>query len=184
MSELASRGQLRAAYLRWAVVTVPLILLLGFASARLVPTGENNVWFSALAKPALMPPGATFGVVWAALYVLLGLALAMILHARGSRGRGTAIALFAAQMVANLIWSPLFFGAHKVVPALVTLGVLFVLAGATTCAFARVRGWAGVLMLPYLAWIAFAAVLLFQIHALNPDAETLAPSQSSTQIQL
>lgn len=184
MRELASRGQLRAAYLRWAVVTVPFILLLGFASARLAPSGDDNGWFTALAKPALMPPGWAFGAVWTMLYVLLGLALAMILHARGSRGRGTALALFAAQMVANLVWSPLFFGAHKVVLALVTIGVLFVMAVATTFAFGRIRRGAALLMVPYLVWIVFAGVLLFRIHTLNPDAETLAPSGSSTQIQL
>jgi tryptophan-rich sensory protein len=184
LRELASSGQLRAAYLRWAVVTVPFILLLGFASARVAPSGDDNAWFVALTKPALMPPNWVFGAVWSILYVLIGLALAMILHARGSRGRGAALALFAAQMLANLAWAPLFFGAHQVVWSLMTLGVLFLLAAATTLAFAKVRGWAAVQMLPFLAWIAFAGLLLSQIQTLNPNAETLVPSPSSTQIQL
>lgn len=175
---------MRAAYLRWAVVTVPFILLLGFASARLAPTGDANPWFVALAKPEIMPPDWAFGAAWTVLYVFLGLALAMILHARGSSLRGTALALFAAQMAVNLVWAPLFFGAHLVFWALVAIGLLFVLALLTTLVFARIRTWAAVLMIPYLAWILFAGFLLYQIDVLNPNAETLVPSQSSTQILL
>jgi benzodiazapine receptor len=182
--ELASKGQLRAAYLRWAVVTVPLILLLGFASARLAPTGDANPWFAALAKPELMPPGWVFGAVWTTLYILLGLALAMIVHARGSSLRGPALGLFAAQMAVNLIWTPLFFGAHQVFWSLVTIAVLFVLALLTALAFARIRTWAALLLVPYLLWIAFAGYLLYRIDVLNPNAETLVPSRSSTQILL
>jgi tryptophan-rich sensory protein len=106
----------------------------------------------------------------------------MVIHARGSAMRGTAIALFAAQMVANLAWTPLFFGAHQIFWSLVTLGIMFTLTMATTIAFGRVRIGAAVLMIPYLAWILFAAYLTYMIGELNPGAETLVPSSSSTQI--
>jgi tryptophan-rich sensory protein len=121
--EIATKSQLRWAFLRWAMVTVPLILLLGFASGRVAASGEGNPWYAELAKPAINPPGWVFPVAWSALYILIGLALAMILNARGSRLRGLAIALFAAQMVANLAWSPLFFAKHQVFAALVVSGV-------------------------------------------------------------
>ena len=62
MNEIASPGQLRLAYLRWALVTVPVIVLLGFLSGQLANSGFGNRWFDALEKPALMPPGWAFGV--------------------------------------------------------------------------------------------------------------------------
>ena len=92
MNEIASPGQLRLAYLRWALVTVPVIVLLGFLSGQLANSGFGNRWFDALEKPALMPPGWAFGVAWPILYIAMALALAIVLHARGAKGRGTAIA--------------------------------------------------------------------------------------------
>lgn len=184
MREIASRGQLRLAFMRWAVVTVPFILLLGFTSARLAPTGSQNAWYQALTKPENMPPEWAFPVAWTVIYVLLGLALAMIINARGSRLRGPALVLFAVQMGVNLIWSPLFFGMHQVFPALVTLGVLFALVLATATLFGRVRTGAAVLLVPYLAWIAYAGVILYQIDQLNPNAASLVPSSTRDQMAI
>jgi len=168
--------------MRWAVVTVPFILLLGFTSARLAPTGAANSWYVALVKPAETPPDWVFPVAWTTIYVLMGLALAMIIHARGSRLRGPAIATFAVQMVANLIWSPLFFGMHQVFWSLIVIGVMFVLALATTFLFGRIRISAALLFVPYLAWLVYAGVLTYKISELNPGAETLVPSSSTHQM--
>jgi len=182
--EIASKGQLRLAYLRWAVVTVPFILLLGFFSARLAPSGSDNEWYVQLAKPDFMPPEWVFPAAWSAIYVLMGLALAMIINARGSKLRGPALVVFAIQMGVNIIWSPLFFGMHQVVAALGVIGLLFVLTLITTILFGRIRVGAAVLLVPYLAWLCFAGVLLYEIHQLNPNAESLVPSASSDQIIL
>lgn len=182
MRELASKRQLRLAFLRWAVVTVSFILLLGFTAARLVPTGKDNRWYAALAKSAATPPDWAFPVAWTAIYILLGLSLAMILNARGSRLRGPAVALFAVQMAVNLVWSPLFFGMHQVIWALGAIGAMAVLTVAMIAVFARIRTAAALLLVPYLAWIAFAGYLTWRIAELNPTAETLVPSATTTQI--
>ena len=182
LREIASKQQLRLAFMRWAVVTVPFILLLGFTSARFVPSGSDSSWYRALVKPEQTPPDWAFPVAWTAIYILLGLALAMIIHARGSKLRGPAIAVFAVQMVPNLIWSPLFFGMHQVFWSLVTIGVMFVLALATTLLFGRIRTGAAWLLVPYLAWLVYAGILTYRIAELNPGAETLVPSSSTTQI--
>jgi tryptophan-rich sensory protein len=171
-------------FARWALVTVPGVLLLGFLSGSSVPAGADNPWYAALAKPAITPPDWVFPVAWTILYVLLGLALAIVLNARGARGRGAAVALFVAQLAANLVWQPLFFGGHRVVLALVVIAVMVVLALAATLSFARIRAIAAWLMVPYLAWIVFAGVLTWRIHQLNPNAENLVPSAASTQIAL
>ena len=184
MNQLASRGQLRMSYLRWALVTVPAIVFLGFLSGKASQSGFGNPWFDALVKPAIMPPGWAFGAAWTVLYIMLGLALAMVLNARGNRFRGYAVILFIVAFVLNLGWSPLFFAAHKVVAALILILFIFVFALATTIAFGRVRAAAAWLMVPYLGWLCFAGLLNFQIHQFNPNAETLVPPPASTQIAI
>ena len=179
---IASREQLRWSFLRWAVVTVPLLLLLGFAAGRVAPAGSENGWYVALAKPALNPPDLVFPVVWSTLYVLMGVALAMILHARGARGRGTAVALFAVAFALNLAWTPIFFGLHKVGLALAVIAAMLLSGVAATVAFARIRPLAGWLLVPYLVWISFAGVITWRILQLNPDAESIAPGGRTTQI--
>jgi benzodiazapine receptor len=168
--------------LRWALVTVPLVLFLGFAVGRLVPSGDANPWYRALIKPAATPPGWAFPVVWTTLYVLLGFALAIVLSARGARNRGLAVALFAAGVLLNFAWTPLFFGAHRVTEAWLLILAMLVVGVAATVAFARIRPLAGWLIVPYLIWISYAGVLTWRIDQLNPDAEKLAPGAKATQI--
>lgn len=184
MTAIASRAQLRMSFLRYALITVPLILLLGVVSGRISGSGYGNPWFDALVKPSYMPPGITFAVVWPILYVLLGLAIAMILHARGARGRISAVAIFAAQMVLNLLWSPIFFALHLPGLALGVIAAMLVLSVLATALFWRIRPVAALLMVPYLAWLCFAATLNYQITRLNPGVTTLAPQSSSTDIAL
>jgi len=163
---------------------VPLIILLGFASSQLAPSGDQSTWYRELAKPALNPPSWVFPIAWMTLYVLIGLALAMILNARGSRYRGLAIGLFTVQMLINMAWSPVFFGKHLVFAALLIIVAMFVTALITTLVFARIRTAAAWLMVPYLAWLCFAAALNWGILQLNPDAEALVPSSSSSQMTI
>jgi Tryptophan-rich sensory protein (mitochondrial benzodiazepine receptor homolog) len=184
MGQIASPSQLRMSFLRWALVTVPLVILLGIASGQLSGSGYENPWFAELQKPDFMPAGWVFGVVWTALYALIGFALALILGARGARGRGLALMLFVIQMALNLAWSPLFFAAHQVAGALVVIALMFVAALATAIRFGMIRRLAGLLMVPYVLWLLFAAVLNYEIMRLNPGAETLVPGQGATQIQL
>ncbi len=179
---IASKGQLRMSFLRWAIVTVPLILLLGFLSGRSVSVGSDNAWYVALAKPSLNPPGWVFPVVWTTLYVLIGVALAMILNARGARQRGLAIGLFFAQFAFNLVWTPMFFGAHRIGLSVVVIVAMLALSIAASVVFARIRPAAAWLMVPYMVWISFAGILAFSIGRLNPGAETLAPASHTSQM--
>lgn len=184
MGGLASQGQLRMSFVRWALVTVPAILFLGFLSGKLANSGYDNGWFLALKRPEIMPPGWVFGVVWSALYVLIGLAVAMILNARGAKGRGTALSLFFLQLFFNLAWSPLFFAWHQVAMALVLILLILALTIATFFAFIGIRKAAAWLLVPYIIWLCFAAVLNYQIDQMNPDAATLAPHRVQTHIAL
>lgn len=171
MTELASPGQLRAAFLRWSLFIVPGILFLGFFSGAVAGSGDGNPWFMELVKPSLYPPPQVFGIVWSALYVLIGLALAMVITARGALGRGIAIAAFGVQLLLNLAWSPMFFGAHQMLAALVLLVVLDAAIIVTVVLFRRVRPLAAGLMLPYLAWCLFATLLNWQFLQANPGGQ-------------
>ena len=160
---------------RWtriAMITAPAIVLLGSASGWLSNPGYGNAWFDALVKPSFMPPGWAFGVVWPVLYVLLGLALAMVLALPPSPRRKLALTLFFAQLALNFAWSPIFFAGHDIALAKIVIFLMAVLAAAAAGQFMRLRRPAGLMMLPYLAWLVFAATLNATIQNLNPGAGT------------
>jgi tryptophan-rich sensory protein len=169
-------------FLRWALVTVPLLVFLGAVSGRVANSGYGNPWFDALVKPSFMPPGWTFGLVWTLLYICLGIVTAMILHARGARGRRLALGLFLAQLLLNYLWSPLFFAMHEPVASLVVILAMIGLSAAVAALLWWIRKAAALLMLPYLAWLCFAAALNFEIVRLNPDAAMLVPGGVSADI--
>ncbi len=184
MPGIASKSQLRMSFLRYALFTVPAILLLGTLSGTLAGAGEGNAWFDALAKPDFTPPGWVFALVWPILYILLGLSLAMVLHAKGARKRRRTLALFAAQLLLNYAWSPVFFAWHQIGPALSIVAAMIVGCFALILVVWRIRPLAGLLLYPYLAWLMFAGLLNFEILQLNPNAAALAPQGASTDIPL
>lgn len=184
MSELASPAQLRGAFLRWALFLIPGVVLLGFLSGALAGSGPGNPWFDALEKPAIYPPPGVFGLVWTVLYLLMGAAGAIIAAARGARGRGVALAVFAAQLVLNLLWSPVFFGLHQITAALVVIAALDLAVIATIALFWRIRPLAAWLLLPYLLWIAFATLLTWEFRAANPGADGREVSGAVQRIEL
>lgn len=171
MNNLALPEQLRAGYFRWTLFLVPLVAILGLLSGLVGGNTEESVWFAALRKPATFPPPIVFPVVWTALYVLMGLALAQVCAARGARWRAAAIAAFVVQLAVNLAWSPVFFGAHQIMAGLYVIVALDLLVLLTIGLFWKVRKVAALLLLPYLAWILFATVLNWQFLQLNRDLD-------------
>jgi tryptophan-rich sensory protein len=114
----------------------------------------------------------------------MGAALALVCAAWGARGRGAAIAFFLLQLAVNLAWSPVFFGEHQITWALYIIVALDVLVIVTIALFWRVRRLAAVLLLPYLAWIAFATLLNWQFLELNRDLDGRDVSGSVQRIEL
>lgn len=159
---------MRMSFPRAALLTVPLVLGLGLLAGQLSNSGYGNPWFDALAKPAAMPPGWAFGAAWTVLYMLLGLALALLWAADRSPRRSAALGLFLAQLALNFAWSPVFFGLHMAALALGMIVAIVALTFAAAAASAVVRPAAAWLMLPYLAWLIFATFLNYEIVRLNP----------------
>lgn len=167
MNFLASKSQLRASFLRWALFLVPLMVLLGFTAGQL--GSPQTAWFQSLEKPAIFPPPAAFGIVWGILYALIGAALALVVSAWGAYGRGLAIILFALHFIGNLSWTLVFFGMQDLWGGLYVLLYVSVSLLAVIAAFWRVRRIAALMLLPYLAWVLFATALNWQFIAANPD---------------
>ena len=155
-------------WLRIALVTVPAIMLLGSASGWLSNSGYGNNWFDDLVKPAFMPPGWAFGVVWPILYAFLGIAVAMIHALPALDAKRKALILFYVQLALNFAWSPVFFAAHDMRAAAVIIIMMIAVAAGAAGQFFRLRAAAGYLMVPYLAWLVFATVLNTAILNLNP----------------
>ena len=130
-------------------------------------------WYAAIEKPAWNPPSLLFGPVWTFLYITMGFSAWLVWRAgRGQAAAGehrvrTALLVYAAQLGANAAWSPIFFGAKRIDLALAVIAVLLVLIVATIRRFYQVNRLAGLLLVPYLAWVTFATVLNATIWQLN-----------------
>ena len=162
----------KPSFWRIAIPAVLAIVALGSLSGYLSNSGYSNEWFAALDKPGFMPPGWMFGVVWTTLYALMGLALALVWAAEQSDRRRAALTLFFAQLAINYAWSPIFFGARMIELGLLTILVMFVLAALTAWRFGRIRPLAGLLLLPYLAWLCLATALNLEVGRLNQGADS------------
>ena len=153
-----------------AVVTVIAIEVFGGASGWLSNSGYGNAWFDALQKPSFMPPGRAFGIIWPILYALIGVAVAMIIAEPPSPRRQAALTLYFIQLVLNFAWSPIFFAGHDIVLAKIVIFVMAAVAALAARQFLKIRKAAGLLMVPYLAWLVFAATLNSTIENLNSGA--------------
>lgn len=152
---------------RYALFTVPAIVAAGFFAGRVSNGSSEDIWYATLTKPALTPPDLLFPVMWAIMYVLMAVAAARIMAAAPSDARRNALALFFVQYLLTLGWSPLFFGAHQILGAMVLIVAILITAIAATLAMGRVDRTAGLLMVPYLAWLGFATVLNLRFLQLN-----------------
>ncbi len=147
----------------WLLITFAAAAIGGFASV------EAGSLYAQLARPAWAPPGWLFGPVWTVLYVLMGVAAWLVWRDNGIRGAAWALGLFVAQFAANALWTWLYFVWRQGAWAFIEIVLLWLLIAATCVAFWRHQRVAGVLLLPYLAWVTFAAALNLATWQMNPD---------------
>ena len=151
-----------------------LSLLVTFLAAGLgsIASLQAGTFYQQLALPDWAPPGDVFGPVWTVLYALMAIAAWLAWRAAGSVAAArTALTRYLVQLAANALWSWLFFGWHMGGAALADLVLLWLLIGATTFAFWRIRPLAGALMLPYWTWVTFAGFLNYATWQLNPQVQ-------------
>jgi len=146
-----------------------LSLALTFAVAAIggwVTAGSVSTWYPTLVKPSFNPPDWIFGPVWTALYASMAVAAWRVWSRLGTL-RHRALAFYGVQLALNLLWSVLFFGAHQIGWALIEIAVLLAAIAGTMIAFWRIDRLAGLALVPYGAWVAFAGVLNAAIWRLN-----------------
>ena len=130
-------------------------------------TPEIDGWYTTLNKPAWNPPDSVFGPVWTTLFILMAFAAWLVWKQEGIQAAAVPMTLFGIQLVLNASWSWIFFGMHQPGWAFAEIVVLWLTIVATAVVFFRRSKPAGWLLMPYLAWVSFAAVLNFRIWQLN-----------------
>ncbi len=125
-------------------------------------------WYAGLTKPAFNPPSWIFAPVWTILYALMGLA-AWLVYDRGVRRADVkrALFVFVAQLILNVLWSIMFFGAHQILGAFVLIVALWILILGTILRFHKISKAGAYLLAPYLLWVGFATVLNASLYVLN-----------------
>lgn len=150
-----------------AALAIALIACFGAAQLGSAATTPNLGWYAGLAKPPFNPPNLAFPVAWTILFALMAVALWRVAVLGRGDERREALVAFAIQLALNVAWSFAFFAARSPLLGLVVIGALLASIAWTIVRFRRVDGWAGALLYPYLAWVAFASVLNASILALN-----------------
>ncbi len=163
MSQRSTRAQ-AIGLLAWLAVAFVAAALGAIASI------DAKSFYAELAKPAWAPPASVFGPVWSVLYLLMGAAAWLVWREKGAKGLSVALALFLVQLGANALWSWLFFAWKYGALAFADVVVLLALIAATVAAFWRVRRLAGILLMPYFAWVCFASALTWAVWQGNPRA--------------
>jgi translocator protein len=131
----------------------------------LVTATSADGWYRTIAKPSFTPPDWVFAPVWTTLYVLMAVAAWLVWRQVGLRHR--SIVLYLVQLALNLTWSLIFFGAQAVGVALFEVAFLWAAILGTALAFLQINRVAGLLMLPYLAWVSYALLLNASIWWMN-----------------
>ncbi|MGK9465214.1 TspO/MBR family protein (plasmid) [Streptomyces sp. G6] len=150
----------------WPTLVLLLAACYAVAAVGGLAAADAGQTYWALAKPSWAPPGWLFGPVWTVLYGTIAVAGWLVLR-RSAGGHAVAMTLWSVQLALNLAWTPLFFAADAYGLAFVDICLLLVALTATVAAFGRRQRAAAVLLLPYTAWVAFAAALNLSIWLLN-----------------
>ncbi len=160
-------NQLKMTSLGKALVSILICEVVGISSGLLSAAGLNG-WFDTLQKPSWNPPSWLFGPVWTTLYFMMGLALWQVWKSeKPEPQKRRAMLVFALQLFLNFWWSLIFFEFHQ--PGLAFLDIMLMLATIiwTIFLFAPMSRAAAWLLVPYVSWVSFAAILNYTIYLLN-----------------
>ncbi|MBL0728238.1 TspO/MBR family protein [Piscinibacter sp. HJYY11] len=146
----------------WLALSVAVAVIGGIASA------DAGNFYRQLEQPDWAPPARLFGPVWTVLYAAMAVAAWWVWRSPPGPARSTALVLYVVQLVPNALWSWLFFAWQQGALAMADIALLWLLIVATVLAFWRVKPGAAALLLPYLAWVSFAAALNFWLWRHNP----------------
>lgn len=153
----------------WVKLIIALIIpqVVAASGAYFTVTGIGS-WYQSLDKHSWNPPNWVFGPVWTTLYVLMGIALYLVWRSKATeKQKRWAITFWGIQLFLNFLWSFLFFGQEQILGALLEIIILWLFILLTIFAFARINKLAAWLLVPYISWVSFAAILNYTIWDLN-----------------
>ncbi len=134
----------------------------------LFTTPSIPTWYASIEKPSFTPPNGVFGPVWITLFLLMGIALFLVWReGLGDRRVRGAFIIFMVQLILNVLWSVAFFGMRSPLAGLVVIIVLWAAILLTVINFFGISRVAGALLVPYIAWVSYAAVLNGALYILN-----------------
>lgn len=137
------------------------------SSGFIFPLGDANEWFTALHRPSIAPPNWIFGPVWTLLYILIATSAYRLIQKQPHPLIPIAIALWALQLALNVIWTPVFSGAQNLEGAFYYIIALWLSILGYVGVSYRIDQWASYLMIPYLGWVSFAALLNYSYWQIN-----------------
>ncbi|MHA4896465.1 TspO/MBR family protein [Pedobacter sp. PWIIR3] len=149
------------------IINLIIPLSFGVIGALLTQVSVKT-WYLTINKPSFNPPNWIFGPVWTTLYILMGISAYLVWQKRKQITHlPRLIAIYLIQLVLNLLWSFLFFYAHEIGAAFYEIIALLIAIIITARVFYKVDSTAGLLFIPYIAWVSFATVLTYTIFKLN-----------------
>jgi tryptophan-rich sensory protein len=165
-AQYSSAGKPTPPLWRFLIAVLPVLAV--SVAGSLVTTPNIPTWYAGLEKPGFTPPNWLFAPVWTTLYVMMAYAVWRILsRPKDLPGRNAAVTIFFVQLALNSLWSFAFFGGRSPLAGLIVIIALIVAIGATIRAFWPLDRIAAFLLLPYLAWVAYATALTGAIWRLN-----------------
>ncbi len=148
------------------IIAVVVSELAGVIGA-IFTTPAISGWYTTLIRPSFSPPNWLFAPVWTLLFALMGIALFLIWKNNTATRKNTAYWFFFIQLILSIVWSIIFFYYHNISGAFIEIIFLWIVIFATIIAFYKISKPAGYLLLPYIVWVSFAAILNFVIWRLN-----------------
>ncbi len=149
------------------IISIIICQLAGFLGS-LATTPSIPTWYASLNKPSFTPPNWVFAPVWLVLYLLMGIALFLVwrqgLTIAAVKG---ALVVFVIQLILNVLWSFAFFGLKSPLAGIIVICALWLMILVTIIMFFRVSNIAGLLLIPYILWVSYAAVLNAAIFSIN-----------------
>ncbi len=152
----------------WKLIPSIIICQLAGIIGSIFTVSSVSTWYLTLNKPFFNPPSWVFGPVWIMLYFLMGISLYIVWNKGiGSKESKIAISVFGVQLILNALWSIIFFGLRLPLFAFIEIIFMWLAIIATIVYFYRISKVASYLLIPYILWVSFAAILNFAIYYLN-----------------
>ncbi len=148
------------------IISIFIAQLAGIIGSFFTASSVQN-WYVTLIKPSFSPPNWIFGPVWIFLYTLIGISAYLIWDSEKTKERKTALWIYGIHLILNALWSIIFFGLKSPGWAFLEIIILLIFILITTKRFWEINKWAGILLLPYIAWVSFASILNYFIWQLN-----------------